>query len=46
MAIIQRSEFHAVVKASGGQIEGLLAKLREKTGRVESVKLPGTNSMV
>ncbi len=46
MAIIQRSEFQAVVKASGGQIEGLLAKLREKTGRVESAKLPGTNSML
>jgi len=31
MAITQRSEFYAVISNNGGQVEGLLQKLREKT---------------
>lgn len=33
MAITQRDEFAAIINQKGGQIEGLLAALRQKTGR-------------
>lgn len=33
MGITQRDEFAAVIRSSGGKIEGLLAALRKKTGR-------------
>ncbi len=36
MALSQRSEYAAVIKGSGGRVEGLLVKLREKTARLES----------
>jgi phospholipid transport system substrate-binding protein len=32
MAVTQRSEFAAVIQRSGGQVQGLIAQLREKTG--------------
>ena len=32
MTITQRNEFGAVIRNSGGEVEGLLAKLRELTG--------------
>ncbi|MCZ6734504.1 MAG: ABC transporter substrate-binding protein, partial [Planctomycetota bacterium] len=37
MALSQRSEFKAVIRGSGGRVEALLEKLREKTrqGRLE-----------
>jgi phospholipid transport system substrate-binding protein len=36
MALSQRSEYAAVIKRSGGKIEGLLVKLREKAARLKS----------
>ncbi|MEE9209113.1 MAG: ABC transporter substrate-binding protein, partial [Kiloniellales bacterium] len=36
MALSQRSEYAAVIKSSGGRVEGLLVKLREKTARLTS----------
>ncbi len=36
MALSHRSEYVAVIKSSGGRVEGLLVKLREKTARLES----------
>jgi phospholipid transport system substrate-binding protein len=33
MAITQRDEFAAIINQKGGQVEGLLAALRKKTGR-------------
>ena len=36
MALSQRSEYAAVIKGSGGRIEGLLVKLREKVARIRS----------
>ena len=36
MVLSQRSEYAAVIKSDGGKIEGLLTKLREKTGRLKS----------
>ncbi len=36
MVLSQRSEYAAVIKGSGGRIEGLLVKLREKTARLRS----------
>ncbi len=36
MALTQRSEFAAVVRANGGRVEGLIEKLREKTAPVKS----------
>jgi len=35
MAITQRDEFAAIINQGGGKIEGLLAALRQKTGRSE-----------
>jgi phospholipid transport system substrate-binding protein len=32
MAVTQRSEFAAVIQRSGGQVQGLITQLREKTG--------------
>ena len=32
MAVTQRSEFAAVIQRNGGQVQGLIAQLREKTG--------------
>ena len=32
MAVTQRSEFASVIQHSGGQLQGLIAMLREKTG--------------
>ena len=36
MALSQRSEFKAVIRGSGGRVEGLLEKLRDKTARLKS----------
>ncbi len=36
MALTQRSEFAAVVRANGGRVEGLIEMLREKTAPVKS----------
>ncbi len=36
MALTQRAEFAAVMRASGGRVEGLIEKLREKTAPVKS----------
>jgi phospholipid transport system substrate-binding protein len=36
MAVTQRSEFAAVIQRSGGQVEGLITQLREKTGNTAS----------
>lgn len=36
MALSQRAEYAAVIKSSGGRVEGLLVKLREKTARLPS----------
>ncbi len=36
LALTQRSEFAAVVRANGGRVEGLIEKLREKTAPVKS----------
>ena len=36
MALSQRSEFKAVIRGSGGRVEALLEKLREKTRQAES----------
>ncbi len=36
MAMTQRSEFAAVVRANGGRVDGLIEKLREKTAPVKS----------
>lgn len=44
MALTQRSEFKAVVSSSGGRIEGLLAKLREKAAQVKSVAVEANTS--
>jgi len=38
MGITQRDEFAAVIRASGGKVEGLLAALRRKTGREQSAE--------
>ena len=35
LAITQRDEFAAVIRSTGGQIEGLLSALRERTGEAE-----------
>ena len=32
MAVTQRSEFASVIQRNGGQVQGLIAMLREKTG--------------
>ena len=32
MAVTQRSEFASVIQHNGGQLQGLIAMLREKTG--------------
>jgi phospholipid transport system substrate-binding protein len=32
MAVTQRSEFASVIQRNGGQVQGLIAQLREKTG--------------
>src|SRR5262249_35993478 len=32
MAVTQRSEFAAVIQRNGGQVQGLITMLREKTG--------------
>ena len=32
MSVTQRDEFAAVIRSSGGKVEGLLAALRRKTG--------------
>ena len=37
MALSQRSEFAAVVRANGGQIDSLIQALREKTRHVETI---------
>ena len=34
MAVTQRSEFASVIQRNGGQVQGLIAMLREKTGNV------------
>jgi phospholipid transport system substrate-binding protein len=36
MAVTQRSEFAAVIQRSGGQVQGLITQLREKTGNPAS----------
>ncbi len=36
MALSQRSDYAAVIKRSGGKVEGLLSKLREKVARLKS----------
>jgi phospholipid transport system substrate-binding protein len=36
MALSRRSEYAAVIKSSGGRVEGLLAQLRQKTARLKS----------
>lgn len=41
MAITQRSEFKSALRASGGKIEGLLAKLREKAAPIKSASAAG-----
>ena len=33
MAVTQRDEFASIINQRGGKIEGLLAALREKTGK-------------
>jgi len=42
MAITQRSEFASALRASGGKIEGLLAKLRERAEPIKSASATGT----
>jgi phospholipid transport system substrate-binding protein len=44
MAITQRSEFKAALRASGGKIEGLLAKLREKAEPIKAASAMGAES--
>jgi phospholipid transport system substrate-binding protein len=34
MAVTQRSEFAAVIQRNGGQVQGLITQLREKTGNL------------
>jgi phospholipid transport system substrate-binding protein len=36
MAVTQRSEFASVIQRNGGQVQGLIAMLREKTGNAAS----------
>jgi hypothetical protein len=36
MAVTQRSEFAAVIQRNGGQVQGLITKLREKTASLAS----------
>ena len=38
LAVTQRSEFATVISNQGGRVEGLLEKLREKTGRPKPAK--------
>lgn len=44
MALTQRSEYAAVIRGSGGQIDGLLAKLREKNEQVKSASVGKSKS--
>jgi phospholipid transport system substrate-binding protein len=44
MALSQRSEYAAVIKSSGGRVEGLLVKLREKTTRLKSASVQKADS--
>ena len=44
MVLSQRSEYAAVIKNDGGRIQGLLAKLREKTARVRSARVQKADS--
>jgi hypothetical protein len=36
MAVTQRSEFASVIQRNGGQVQGLIAMLREKTASASS----------
>jgi phospholipid transport system substrate-binding protein len=44
MVLSQRSEYAAVIKSDGGRIQGLLAKLREKTARLGSEGVQSADS--
>ena len=39
MAVTQRSEFAAVIRAEGGRVAGLIARLRAKTQQAGSGKV-------